>query len=139
MLKFTCCDQIRQLSEHVNTALLRGIQRGYERECLRVDRSGQLAKTAHPLALGSKLTHPWITTDYAEGLLEFITPPSTDPAYPLAFLADVHRYSARQLGDELLWAGSMPCKIGLDPDIAIADYGRSNAAQFKMVYREGLG
>ena len=139
MLKFTCCDQIRQLSDPANTALLRGIQRGYERECLRVDRSGQLAKTAHPLALGSKLTHPWITTDYAEGLLEFITPPSTDPVYPLAFLADIHRYSARQLGDELLWAGSMPCKIGHDPDIAIADYGRSNAAQFKMVYREGLG
>lgn len=139
MLKFTCCDQIRQLSEPANTALLRGIQRGYERECLRVDRSGQLAKTAHPSALGSKLTHPWITTDYAESLLEFITPPSTDPAYPLAFLADIHRYSARQLGDELLWAGSMPCKIGLDPDIAIADYGQSNPAQFKMVYREGLG
>jgi glutamate--cysteine ligase len=91
------------------------------------------------LALGSKLTHPWITTDYAESLLEFITPPSTDPAYPLAFLSDIHRYSARQLGDELLWAGSMPCKIGRDPDIAIADYGRSNSARFKMVYREGLG
>ncbi len=139
MLKFTCCDQIRQFSQPANAALLRGIQRGYERECLRVDRSGQLAKTPHPDALGSKLTHPWITTDYAESLLEFITPPSTDPAYPLAFLTDIHRFSARQLGDELLWAGSMPCKIGNDPDIAIADYGKSNSAKFKMVYREGLG
>lgn len=139
MLKFTCCDQIRQFSQPANAALLRGIQRGFERECLRVDADGQLAKTAHPAALGSKLTHPWITTDYAESLLEFITPPSADPAFPLAFLTDIHRFCARQLGAERLWAGSMPCKIGTDGDIAIADYGSSNSAQFKMVYREGLG
>jgi len=139
MLKFTCCDQIRQFSEPANAALLRGIQRGYERECLRVDDNGKLAQTPHPAALGSKLTHPWITTDYAEALLEFITPPSTDPAFPLRFLTDIHKFSARQLGDELLWAGSMPCKIGEDADIAIANYGSSNAAHFKQVYREGLG
>ena len=74
--------------------MLRGIVRGFERECLRVDRAGQLAQTPHPLALGSKLTHPWITTDYAEALLEFITPPSATPEFPLAFLKDIHRYSA---------------------------------------------
>jgi glutamate--cysteine ligase len=139
MLKFTCCDQIRQFSEPGNAALLRGIQRGYERECLRVDRAGQLARTPHPSALGSKLTHPWITTDYAEALLEFITPPSVDPAFPLAFLSDIHRFGAQQLGGEFLWAGSMPCKIGNDADITIANYGPSNAARFKQVYREGLG
>ncbi|MDD2926446.1 glutamate--cysteine ligase, partial [Rhodoferax sp.] len=43
------------------------------------------------------------------------------------------------LGGEFLWAGSMPCKIGTDADIAIANYGSSNAARFKQVYREGLG
>ena len=139
MLKFTCCNQVRQFSEPAQAQLLRGIQRGYERECLRVDSAGQLALTPHPPSLGSKLTHPWITTDYAEALLEFITPPSTDPAYPLAFLKDIHRFSARQLGSEFLWAGSMPCKIGEDVDIAIANYGNSNAARFKQVYREGLG
>ena len=98
MLKFTCCNQIRQFSEPQQAQVLRGLQRGFERECLRVDRAGQLATTAHPVALGSKLTHPWITTDYAEALLEFITPPSTDPAYPLAFLTDIHRSVAPQLG-----------------------------------------
>ncbi|HOE40228.1 MAG TPA: glutamate--cysteine ligase [Rhodoferax sp.] len=139
MLKFTCCNQIRQFSEPQQAQVLRGIQRGFERECLRVDRAGQLATTAHPVALGSKLTHPWITTDYAEALLEFITPPSTDPAYPLEFLTDIHRYVAQQLGGEYLWAGSMPCRIGTDSDIAIANYGSSNAARFKQVYREGLG
>jgi glutamate--cysteine ligase len=139
MLKFTCCNEVRQFSDAPQAQLLRGIQRGFERECLRIDRNGQLAKTPHPTALGSKLTHPWITTDYAEALLEFITPPSSAPGFPLDFLKDVHRFSAQQLEGELLWAGSMPCKIGTDADIAIADYGPTNAARFKMVYREGLG
>ena len=118
---------------------MRGITRGYERECLRVDASGQLATSPHPVALGSKLTHPWITTDYSEALLEFITPPSQDPAFPLSFLRDIHRFSVQQLHGEYLWAGSMPCVLGEDKDIPIADYGSSNAARFKTVYREGLG
>ena len=139
MLKFTCCDAVRQFSNSGQAQVLRGITRGYERECLRVNAQGLLATTAHPHALGSKLTHPWITTDYAEALLEFITPPSQDPEFPLAFLRDIHRYSAQQLGSELMWAGSMPCVLGDDKDIAIADYGRSHAARFKTVYREGLG
>ncbi len=139
MLKFTCCSAVRQFSEASQAKLLSQITRGFERECLRVNRAGQLAQTPHPAALGHKLTHPWITTDYAEALLEFITPPSTDAAYPLAFLTDIHRFSAQQLGGEYLWAGSMPCKIGADADIAIANYGTSHEARFKMVYREGLG
>ena len=139
MLKFTCCSSVRQFSDPAQAQVFRGIQRGFERECLRVDRSGQMARTPHPAALGAKLTHPWITTDYAEALLEFITPASTDPAYPLDFLTDIHRFAAQQLGGEYLWAGSMPCRIGMDADIAIANYGSSNAARFKMVYREGLG
>ncbi len=139
MLKFTCCDAVRQFSTSGAAQVLRGITRGYERECLRVDASGRLAATTHPQALGSKLTHPWITTDYAEALLEFITPPSQDAAFPLDFLRDIHRFSAQHLEGELLWAGSMPCALGEDRDIPIADYGRSNAARFKTVYREGLG
>jgi glutamate--cysteine ligase len=139
MLKFTCCDAVRQFSSHEPAQVLRGITRGYERECLRVDANGTLAKTPHPLALGSKLTHPWITTDYAEALLEFITPPSQDPAFPLDFLRDIHRFTARQLQGETMWAGSMPCVVGDDKDIAIADYGTSNSAKMKAAYREGLG
>ena len=139
MLTFTCCDAARQFAGSGQAQVLRGITRGYERECLRVDASGQLATSPHPLALGSKLTHPWITTDYSEALLEFITPPSQDAAFPLAFLRELHRFSASRLGTELMWAGSMPCRLGADADIPIADYGRSNAARFKAVYREGLG
>ena len=57
-----------------NPQALQGIQRGLERETLRVNADGSLATTGHPQALGSALTHKWITTDFAEALLEFITP-----------------------------------------------------------------
>jgi glutamate--cysteine ligase len=139
MLTFTCCDEIRHFFSAGCAQALRGITRGYERECLRVDASGHLAQTPHPLTLGSKLTHPWITTDYGEALLEFITPPSQDPAFPLDFLRDIHRFAARQLQEETMWAGSMPCVVGDDKTIAIANYGTSNSARMKAAYREGLG
>jgi glutamate--cysteine ligase len=138
MLKFTCCDAVQQFLGGGQAQLLRGITRGFERECLRVDSAGRLAQTPHPPALGSKLTHPWITTDYSEAMLEFITPPSQDPQFPLQFLREIHRYVAPNLAAEVMWASSMPCKVGEDKDIPIADYGPSNAARFKYVYREGL-
>src|SRR4051812_37706332 len=103
MLKFTCCDAVEQFSGRVQAKVLRGIKRGFEKECLRVAADGTLARTPHPEALGSKLTPPWIPTDYSEALLEYITPPSADPAEPLAFLRDIHRYAVRHLGDEMTW------------------------------------
>ena len=143
MLTFSCCGEQSPFANAEQTQLLRGIQRGYERECLRVDAQGKLALTFHPSGLGSKLTHPWITTDYSEALLEFITPPSTDPAFPLQFLRDIHRFSAAKLDQlavkETIWAGSMPCILSKDADIPLADYGTSNSAKMKYVYREGLG
>jgi glutamate--cysteine ligase len=143
MLTFSCCGKESAQSIAEKTQLLRGIQRGYERECLRVDVKGKLALTFHPSGLGSKLTHPWITTDYSEALLEFITPPSNDPAFPLDFLREIHRFSAAKLdalpNKEVMWAGSMPCILSKDTDIPLADYGTSNSAKMKYVYREGLG
>ncbi len=139
MLKFTGCDAATLFSATQAAQVLQGITRGFEKECLRVDAQGHLAQTAHPRELGSKLTHPWITTDYAESLLEFITPPSQDPSFPLAFLRDIHRYTARNLNGETMWPGSIPCEVGEDKDIALADYGSSNSARIKYVYRNGLG
>ena len=54
---------------------LTGMLRGIEKEGLRVKPDGFLAQTPHPAKLGSKLTHPFITTDYSESLLELITEP----------------------------------------------------------------
>ncbi|MES2104415.1 MAG: glutamate--cysteine ligase [Pseudomonadota bacterium] len=112
--------------------------RGIERETLRVTRSGDLARTPHPLALGSALTHPQITTDYAETLLEFITPAESDIALTLDKLETIHRFAYSKLGDELLWSESMPCALPPEENIEIAWYGKSNIGMLKHVYRRGL-
>ena len=117
---------------------LQGIQRGLERETLRVNADGSLATTGHPEALGATLTHKWITTDFAEALLEFITPVDGDIDHMLTLLRDVHRYTARQLGDERMWPLSMPCYIAPGQDIELAQYGTSNIGRLKTLYREGL-
>jgi len=60
-------------------SLLQGGLVGLEKESMRVGPDGSIAQTPHPAALGSALTHPFITTDYSEALLEFITPPLDSP------------------------------------------------------------
>ena len=90
------------LAEHPNLPLLSQCLHGIERECLRIDNDGQLAMTPHPRALGSALTHPKITTDYSEALLEFITGTETDPARTLDELDAIHRYTYSRLDLSLI-------------------------------------
>ena len=117
---------------------LKGIGRGIERETLRVQPDGHLATTAHPASLGSALKHDWITTDFAETLLEFITPVDHSIEHMLAFLRDVHRHVADELGDERMWPFSMPCLIEDANKITLAQYGTSNIGRMKTLYRQGL-
>ncbi|QGU33936.1 glutamate--cysteine ligase [Thermochromatium tepidum ATCC 43061] len=121
------------------SAALRDNRIGLEKEGLRVAPDGRLAKTPHPPALGSALTHPHITTDFSEALIELVTPALTDPRAVLDFLRDAHVFVNRHLGDERLWATSMPCVIEGAASIPLAYYGTSNAATMKTVYRRGLG
>ncbi|SDH04970.1 glutamate-cysteine ligase [Pseudomonas benzenivorans] len=126
------------LGERANLSLLSQCLHGIERECLRVDSDGQLALTPHPLALGSALTHPQITTDYSESLLEFITPAEPDPATTLADLEQIHRFAYSKLDGEYLWSPSMPCALPDEETIPIARYGDSHIGRLKYVYRKGL-
>jgi glutamate--cysteine ligase len=112
--------------------------RGIERETLRVDQHGRLARTPHPAALGSALTHTQITTDYAEALLEFITPTEHDIGEAINRLESIHRHAYSRLGGELLWSQSMPCALPPEADIDIANYGASHLGMLKHVYRRGL-
>lgn len=112
---------------------------GIERETLRVTPRGCLAQSPHPAALGSALTHPYITTDYSEALLEFVTPALAGVTETLAFLTDLHAFASRQIAPELLWPASMPCVLGDDDSIPIARYGSSNSGMMKHIYRRGLG
>ena len=130
--------RLAQLGEPANLSLLGECLHGIERECLRVDRDGQLALTPHPQALGSALTHAQITTDYSESLLEFITGTANDPAATLAELDSIHRFAYDKLNGELLWSTSMPCQLPDEETIPIARYGSSNIGRLKYVYRKGL-
>lgn len=112
---------------------------GLEKESLRVSPNGGIAQTPHPRALGSALTHPYITTDYSEALLEFITPPFADRTGPLQFLEDLQKFVYARLDNEILWATSMPCVVAGEESIPIAQYGSSNVGLMKTVYRRGLG
>jgi glutamate--cysteine ligase len=126
------------LADEQHRAVLRGGLRGIERETLRVQPDGHLAHTPHPAGWGSALTHPEITTDYAETLAEFITPAENDIATTLQKLDGIHRFAYQKLGDELLWSQSMPCQLPAEEDIEIAWYGTSNMGKLKHVYRKGL-
>jgi len=114
------------------------IKRGIEKESLRVTPQGYLAQTFHPKALGSKLTHPYITTDFSEALLEFITPAVTDVNTLIQWLDLLHAFTYQHLGEEIIWDHSMPCNLTDEQDIPIADYGTSNPGRMKMIYRHGL-
>lgn len=128
--------ELNWLEKHPESII--GIVRGIERETLRIDLNGKLAQTDHPNALGSTLTHPWITTDFAESLLEFITPADVNLTETLDFLKDLHVNTIKAMPDEQFWPFSMPCFIGDDEDVRLAQYGTSNIGQLKTLYREGL-
>ncbi|MDZ7809610.1 MAG: hypothetical protein U5L11_04890 [Arhodomonas sp.] len=116
--------RVRSLRDAQAQDLLRDSRKGLEKESLRVSRDGTIAQSRHPKTLGSALCHPWITTDYSEALLEFITPPYH---YTGDAVSVPRRISTgityHNIGDELLWATSMPCIVGGDASIPIAEYG----------------
>ena len=112
-----------------------GITRGIEKEGLRIDSTGYLSISEHPISLGSALTHPNITTDFSEALLEFITEPSSSISDVMAQLSEIHQIAYQHLDKELLWASSMPCQLGAEESIPIGQYGSSNIGLMKTIYR----
>ncbi len=129
---------LQHLGDAKNLPLLTRIQRGIEKEGLRVTSTATMAQTQHPQALGSALTHSSITTDYSEALLEYITPVFHRVDDSINYLADLHRFTLNHLQGEYLWPASMPCRLSGDNSIPIAQYGRSNIGKMKHVYRQGL-
>ena len=114
---------------------------GIEKESLRAQPSGALALTPHPLALGSALTHPSITTDFSESQLELVTGVHVGAQAAIDELTQIHQFTYRSLkavGDEMLWVSSMPCGLPTDETIPVARFGSSNVGRAKSVYRLGL-
>src|ERR1700704_3448550 len=113
----------RRLSALVNSGqpqILQGRRKGVEKESLRGRPGGKLTAAPRPRSLESALTNVHITTDYSESLIELVTPAFTTSWELLQYLLDLHQFVYRHLGDELLWATSMPCAIQRDEDIPIA-------------------
>ncbi len=131
---------VQRLADQTNKAVVaEGHQIGIEKESLRVDTHGALAYTPHPAALGAALTHPYVTTDYSEMLLEIIVPPQKDNINAVTFLNNLHIYTHHHLDNEILWSNSMPCVTKNDVTIPLAQYGCSNIGRMKTIYRSGLG
>lgn len=131
-------DYVVAFNQEAYLPSLTGIGRGIEREALRVLPEGKLSEQPHAYNIGSALTHPQITTDYSETLLEFITPVSFSPETAIAQLQDIQKFTLSQIDGELLWPLSMPCFVDDDDKIPLAQYGTSNIGKMKTTYRQGL-
>jgi glutamate--cysteine ligase len=135
----TLSERLGLLRDPALAPLLTDCRHGIEKESLRVTAEGVLVHSAHPVGLGSALTHPTITTDYSEALIELITPVSRSIDELFGNLDEVHRFTYSQLDEERLWNQSMPCRLpATDNEIPIAWYGTSNVGTLKHVYRRGL-
>ena len=84
---------------------------GIERESLRVDPAGDIASDSHPQVLGATLTHPSITTDFSEALIELVTQAHTHLEQLDHELSALQWFVSQNIGDQLLWPGSMPPQI----------------------------
>ena len=115
------------------------IERGIEKESLRVNKEGFISGQSHPKGLGSSFTNPSITTDFAEALIEIVTPVYTDINQLYKKLESLHVFINKNLEDnETLWPYSMPPKIKSESEINIATYGDTNMGKLKHIYRQGL-
>lgn len=111
---------------------------GLERESQRITSDGQLALTEHPRVFGDKLTHPTITTDFAESQLEFITPPMGSVEEVYHVLHRIHDEAEAALGGERLWPLSMPPGLPQESHIQIARFPNTPEGRRAQSYRESL-
>ena len=131
-------NQLKSWNEKTSLEKIK-FNRGIERETLRVSHDGSISKRPHPKSLGSALTNPYITTDFAEALIELVTPKFDNVDDLYSCLQDLHVFTAQNIDeDEYLWAHSMPCRIEKESDINIANYGSNDSGMLKHVYRKGL-
>jgi len=122
----------------INDDIFDALNIGIEKESLRV-LNQKISQVSHNTELfGSALTNQFITTDFSESQMEFVTPPLKTNAEALNFLDSIHLNVSKKIDEEILWPLSMPPFIECDSNIPIAYYGQSEAAMLKRIYRLGL-
>ncbi len=106
---------------------------GIERETLRVDRHGRLARTPHPFG-----NDEHITRDFCENQVELVTPVAGSIEEALGYLKvldDITRKKLAKYG-ESIWLYSNPPHFDSEDDIPIADFTGDHSS--KRAYREVL-
>ena len=130
----------RSLKIHQEKGFFRNLKilRGIERESLRVTQEGRISQRKHPENLGSPLTSEDITTDFAEALVELVTPTFESAEELFQHLSLLHKFLYSEMEEEILWNFSMPCAFKNEKEIKIAEYGHTNSGMLKHIYRKGL-
>lgn len=119
------------------TQLIHESKIGFEKESIRVS-DLKISQAPHPRSLGSALCNRFITTDFSEAQLEMVTPPFRRVEHTIEFLDDIHHFVSNNIADEVIWPTSFPVSMIDESEIPIANYGNSNLAKFKRLYRNGL-
>ncbi len=111
---------------------------GLEKENLRVNSNGTLAKSKHPHIFGDKLENPYITTDFGEQQLELITPVMNTLEGAFEYLKSIEKAVYEEINNEYLWPQSSPCNLPDEEEIDIAIYNQSAKGVEARSYRENL-
>ena len=86
----------------INDDIFEALNIGIEKESLRVSNS-QISQVPHKKELfGSPLTNQFITTDFSESQMEFVTPPLRSYTEALSFLEAIHKNIFNKINDEIL-------------------------------------
>ena len=110
-------------------------KKGIEKENIRINQLGKINNQDYPKKLGKALTHSYITKDYANAILEIVSPPMTSSVELFDFLEKLHTYIYQSCKD-ILWVNSFPPQN--IKNITIATFGTCNKAKLKEYYRTGL-
>lgn len=111
---------------------------GLEKEHIRIDNKGEIAKTKHPEVFEDKLNHPFVTNDFSESQVELITPVFDDIEQCYHMMGTLSELFVSSLEDELLWPGSAPPRILSEDDVDVAQFDDSPLGIKNTAYRNHL-
>ncbi|MBG9981461.1 bifunctional glutamate--cysteine ligase GshA/glutathione synthetase GshB [Facklamia sp. DSM 111018] len=116
---------------------------GLEREALRIDKQANISIKDHPSEWGSRSHHPYIQTDFAEGQIELITPPSKQINDIISWFDALHQIVETTISSdsyqELLWPFSMPPKLGNLDQVRSAQLDDPKEYQYRKYLIEVYG
>jgi glutamate--cysteine ligase len=112
---------------------------GLEKENVRVDKEGQLVFTPHPEVFGDRLANPYIKTDFSESQVEMATAVCNTIEETYDFLDNLHDVISLEIKDEYLWTQSTPPCIPEHREIPIANMGKKDEVDFRVVLAERYG